>query len=83
MTAKRHLVASDPDYHFRLSPASVHTLELQGGPLDERGQARFLAEPFASDAIRVRRWDEGAKVPGLDVPPLASYRSMIEELPPC
>src|SRR5216683_1655258 len=33
--AKRYLCAVEPDYLAQLSPASVHTLELQGGPLTD------------------------------------------------
>ena len=31
--AKRYLCATDPHYFAQLSPASVHTLQLQGGPM--------------------------------------------------
>ena len=34
----------------------------------------FVPPPFAADAIRIRRWDEAAKVPGLETPPLEHYR---------
>src|ERR1700756_2724078 len=33
VAAKRYLCATDPDYRAKLSPASVHTLKLQGGPM--------------------------------------------------
>ena len=35
--AKRYLCATDPDYFRMLSPASVHTLGLQGGPMTAAG----------------------------------------------
>ena len=34
--------------------------------------------PYASDAVRLRRWDEGAKVPGKITPDLAHFRRYIE-----
>ena len=39
--AKRYLCATDPHYFAQLSPASVHTLKLQGGPMAAQEVARF------------------------------------------
>ena len=30
--------------------------------------------------LAMRTWDEGAKMPGADVPPLESYRELLERL---
>jgi [1-hydroxy-2-(trimethylamino)ethyl]phosphonate dioxygenase len=76
--AKRYLCATDPGYFKQLSTASVHTLKLQGGPMTAQEVARFEREPHYRDAVRVRRWDDQGKVAGLAVPPLESYRRMIE-----
>ena len=40
----------------------------------------FEQTPWARDAAALRRWDDAAKVPGLDVPGLPHYRSRIERL---
>jgi [1-hydroxy-2-(trimethylamino)ethyl]phosphonate dioxygenase len=76
--AKRYLCASEPGYFAILSPASVRSLELQGGIYDEAGAAAFRARPHAEDAVRVRRWDEAAKVQGLSTPDLAHFRPYLE-----
>jgi phosphonate degradation associated HDIG domain protein len=76
--AKRYLCATDPSYLALLSPASVHTLKLQGGPMSEREVALFEAESFYLQAVRVRRWDDRGKIAGLATPALADYRAMIE-----
>ena len=76
--AKRYLCATDPAYFDTLSPASVRSLELQGGPFTEAGAAAFIAQPYAQDALAVRRWDEQAKDPGAIAPGLDRYRSHIE-----
>ena len=34
---------------------------------------RFEANPHHLDAVRLRRWDDEAKVPGLEVPGLEHY----------
>ncbi|MBT5876319.1 MAG: HD domain-containing protein [Candidatus Latescibacteria bacterium] len=74
VAAKRYLCASDPDYLNGLSPASVKSLELQGGPFSETEMRAFQENPFYEDALRLRRWDDHAKIEGLAVPDLESYR---------
>jgi [1-hydroxy-2-(trimethylamino)ethyl]phosphonate dioxygenase len=76
--AKRYLCATDAAYSARLSPASVHTLALQGGPMSAAEVARFQAEPFGSDAVRLRRWDDQGKVAGLRTQGLRDYVGLIE-----
>ena len=78
--AKRYLCAVDPGYHDTLSPASVRSLELQGGPLDAEAVAAFEALPDADDAARLRRWDDAAKVPGAHTPDLNEYRELLLNL---
>ncbi|MCA8967066.1 MAG: HD domain-containing protein [Planctomycetes bacterium] len=78
--AKRYLCSAEPAYFAQLSAASVHSLELQGGPLDADGRRRFEAEPFADAAVRLRRYDEGAKQVGVDVPGFEHWRPMLERL---
>ena len=80
VAAKRYLVAVDPAYRGELSAASSLSLELQGGPMSEEEIAAFEGGPYAQDACRLRRWDDAGKEPGLDVPPLESYRGLLESL---
>lgn len=75
--AKRHLAAVDPDYVGRLSPASLESLRVQGGPLDADDAAAFAADPVAGDAVALRRWDDTGKVEGLDVPGLDAYLGIL------
>ncbi len=71
---------TDPDYFARLSPASVATLRLQGGPMSAEEAARFETERFYGEAIAVRRCDDRGKVSGLKTPALADFGAMIEAL---
>jgi OPA family glycerol-3-phosphate transporter-like MFS transporter len=71
--AKRYLCAADPDYRGRLSPASVLSLKLQGGPMSADEVERFRRGPHAAAATALRRWDDEAKVPGLRTPGLAHF----------
>lgn len=76
--AKRYLCAVEPGYFEMLSQASVWSLQLQGGRFDAEGAARFIQAPHAAEAVRVRRWDEAAKVPELKTPDLQHYRRHLE-----
>lgn len=78
VAAKRYLCAVAPSYLARLSPASLQSLELQGGPYDEDEVAAFEARPFSADAVRLRRWDDVGKEAGLEVPALEHYRAVLE-----
>jgi phosphonate degradation associated HDIG domain protein len=77
--AKRYLLATDPAYLANLSPASVVTLKLQGGPMSFEEAARFEVERFNREAVLVRRCDDRGKVAGLRTAGLADFRAMIEE----
>ena len=78
--AKRYLCAVEPDYFDALSPASVHSLNLQGGPMRGAELERFAANPHLQDAIVLRRCDEGAKIEGLSIPAIEDYREILEGL---
>jgi gamma-butyrobetaine dioxygenase len=80
VAAKRYLCATEPGYLGLLSPASVYTLSLQGGPMTEAEAAAFAAGPHAAGAVAVRRWDDAAKDPAADVPGFAAYRHLLEGL---
>jgi gamma-butyrobetaine dioxygenase len=73
-------VTVEPGYREGLSPASIHSLALQGGDLDDAGRAAFEAEPFAAEAVALRRWDDAAKQSGKTTPSLAYYLAFLEEL---
>ena len=75
--AKRYLCATDTGYQERLSEASIQSLELQGGPYTEIEAKAFIAQDFAADAVKLRRWDEAAKDPDAETPPLARYRPLL------
>ena len=75
--AKRYLCWHDRNYLAQLSPASIQSLALQGGPMNEEQAAAFLRHPFAEAAIALRHWDDEAKVPGLKVPDAAYYLEIL------
>ena len=78
--AKRYLCAVDPTYFSQLSPASVLTLKLQGGPMQAGEVAAFEAEPGCRDALAVRRCDDRGKVAGLETRRLRDYCDLLGSL---
>jgi phosphonate degradation associated HDIG domain protein len=78
VAAKRYLCAVEPTYAEQLSPASRQSLELQGGPFNATQIDDFHKQPFWQDAVRLRRWDDLAKIPDLKVPSLEHYRLRLE-----
>ena len=72
--AKRYLCLIEPSYFDTLSPASKHSLEQQGGVFSEEQADVFMAHPFAAEAVRLRRYDDLAKVSGKDVPGLSHFQ---------
>jgi phosphonate degradation associated HDIG domain protein len=79
VAAKRYLCATDPSYMAQLSPASILSLELQGGPYSPQEVAEFDESPYAADAVRLRRWDDVGKIAGLETPDLEHYRLVLEQ----
>ena len=80
VTAKRYRCATEPGYVDGLSPASVQSLRIQGGPLDADACATFAAHPAAAEAIRLRGYDDWGKLDDVDVPGWDHYRPMMERL---
>lgn len=78
--AKRYLCHAEPEYFAVLSAASVYTLSVQGGPMDELEAAEFTARPYWGEAVEVRRFDDQAKEPGATVPLFDHFRPLLEEL---
>lgn len=75
VAAKRYLCAVEPGYHDTLSPASRRTLEQQGRAFTAEAAQGFIVQRYANDAVRLRRWDDRAKVAGRnDIPRLSHYR---------
>lgn len=78
VAAKRYLCWKDAAYLAGLSDASRKSLELQGGPMsDDEGRA-FEANPYYEDAVRLRRYDDMGKIPGMVTPEVEAFRPVLE-----
>jgi gamma-butyrobetaine dioxygenase len=80
VAAKRYLCAVEADYYDKLSPASVYTLGVQGGPMEAAEVTAFEAEPYAQAACQVRRWDDEAKNPAVQPPPFEHFAALLSAL---
>jgi phosphonate degradation associated HDIG domain protein len=76
--AKRYLSGHEPTYFGTLSPASVQSLALQGGPMTDAEQRAFERNPHFAAAIALRRRDDEAKVVGQPTPTFADFRPHLE-----
>lgn len=80
VAAKRYLCAVDPAYLATLSPASRHTLDVQGGPMTPDAVRRFHEDPWRADAVALRRWDDLAKDPAVAAPAFDTYQDLLRGL---
>ena len=77
VNAKRYLTARYPHYLARLSEASRQTLTYQGGPMEADEMRTFEANPYFTQIIQVRRWDEAAKMTSHTTPGLDQYVDLV------
>ncbi|MEM6987440.1 MAG: HD domain-containing protein, partial [Pseudomonadota bacterium] len=68
VAAKRYLCATRPDYFNELSEASVHSLNLQGGPMSKEESRAFEANPNLDKIISVRLLDDAGELPDMATP---------------
>jgi predicted HD phosphohydrolase len=67
VNAKKYLCATDEGYYAGLSEASKASLRQQGGPMGEEERREWEGRTVGwRDCVRVRRWDDGAKVVGVE-----------------
>ena len=78
--AKRYLCSLDKEYWLSLSNASKKSLERQGGPMEKSEIIEFEQQTGYEDAVRIRRYDDRAKVADREVPSLSEYSDLIRNL---
>lgn len=77
--AKRYLCEVEPSYFSQLSPPSIQSLALQGGPMNAEEIAAFERNPQHQRAVTLRRWDDIAKDPTLKTPSIEHFAKYIDE----
>lgn len=80
VAAKRYLCAVNDNYFSRLSPASVQSLNVQGGPMSQDEVDAFRQHEFYEDALRLRVWDDEGKVADMQTPAFEDFAPLLERL---
>ncbi len=80
VAAKRYLCATKPEYLGRLSAASVHSLNLQGGPMNADEIAEFERNPNVKEIVQVRYLDDAGKHADMKTPDFAHYAPMVQRV---
>ena len=80
VAAKRYLCATKPEYFERLSEASVHSLNLQGGPMDAGEVSEFETNPNLKKIVAVRYLDDAGKYPDMETPRFAHFAPMVQRV---
>ena len=80
VAAKRYLCATDPQYFNKLSDASIHSLNLQGGPMSEAEIINFKRNPNLKQILTVRLYDDSAKVPQMATPSFYHFAPLVHKM---
>ncbi|MFN7733813.1 MAG: HD domain-containing protein [Pirellula sp.] len=78
--AKRYLCTIEPEYIHALSPAAQRCYFDLGGPMSRAELDDFRDEPFAFEAVQLRRWDDLAVQPGVVTWTLEEFLPLLESL---
>lgn len=80
VNAKRYLVYKNPEYYNSLSIASKETLEFQGGKMTESEALHFERHPLFKLSLKLREYDEKAKVENLAKPDIYIYKQIAQRV---
>lgn len=72
--AKRYLTYKYPEYFDKLSEASKITLSHQGGVMQQQEAEAFESDPMFDIFIKMRSWDDQAKITERELPSLGIYK---------
>jgi len=80
VAAKRYLCAVNPEYFNELSEASVHSLQLQGGPMSDIEIVEFEKYDNLDSIVNVRQYDDAGKDSQLQTRPFSYYAPMVQRI---
>ena len=80
VAAKRYLCATDPEYFQKLSTASIHSLNLQGGPMCEAEIKDFEKNPNLKKILKVRLYDDAGKIPDMVTPSFWHFAPLVQKM---
>jgi [1-hydroxy-2-(trimethylamino)ethyl]phosphonate dioxygenase len=74
--AKKYL-SRDENYYELLSKASKVSLKLQGGIMTNDEAKEFENNEFFKNSIKLRKFDELAKTPGIKIKSISEYKNLL------
>lgn len=77
VAAKRYLASKDETHYQTLSEASKQSLTLQGGLMTESTCSVFESSPWYDSALKLRQYDDRAKVQNMKVPSIDAYFELL------
>ena len=80
VAAKKYLCFKDRGYFQGLSPASKHSLALQGGVFSRQEAASFERLPYWRDAVALRRFDDTGKRAEFSRRAFAEFTPLLRQL---
>ena len=80
VACKRYLCCRDPGYCGGLSEDSRQSLTYQGGPMSTEEANSFERFECLPQTLKVRRWDDAAKIVGLATPAFNHYEDHIAQV---
>ena len=80
VAAKRYLCATDSEYFQKLSIASIHSLNLQGGPMSEAEIKNFEKNPNLKKILKVRLYDDAGKIPDMVTPSFWHFAPLVQKM---
>jgi putative nucleotidyltransferase with HDIG domain len=77
VAAKRYLCTKFQNYFDQLSLASLETLKLQGGIMNETEILEFESHPYFDENIKIRKIDELAKEEHMEIVAVESFKEIL------
>jgi putative nucleotidyltransferase with HDIG domain len=77
VAAKRYLCTKFQNYYDQLSLASLETLKLQGGMMNETEILEFENHPYFDENIKIRKIDELAKDEHMEIVAVESFKEIM------
>lgn len=79
VAAKRYLCRAEAGYMEKLSDDSMRSLRLQGGAMSDEEVKRFCITAGHEDAVQLRRYDDQAKIAGLQTPGIEHFIDLMAQ----
>ena len=78
VASKRYLSFVEDGYYDLLSEASKISLVVQGGPFTKEEAEKFINKPFMKEAVKLRKFDDQAKILNKNTPDLNHFKQYVE-----